>query len=85
MTFKEVDPDAHRKFRLSIVNGVILTATWKATPAGLTIATPINTDTTSTAMISGFQPGTSYTITCHITCTDGQEDDRSIVVKGKQQ
>jgi hypothetical protein len=47
-------------------------------PDGITLDSTDNDDTTVTAWLSGGTVGASYTVTCHVTTSQGRADDRSI-------
>lgn len=42
------------------------------------------TDTTTTVWLSGGVAGTKYTVTNHITTSDGRQDDRSLTINIKE-
>lgn len=50
---------------------------------GITKDSQSNTDTTVTVWISGGQAGKTGTATCHITTTQGRQDDRTIFLKAQ--
>jgi hypothetical protein len=55
-----------------------ITAVSWAVPSGLTLASSSFSTTAATAWISGGTLGASYLVTCHITTTNGRQDDRTI-------
>lgn len=57
---------------------VIVASTWAVDDPGLTIDDDSQfTDTTTAVWVSGGELGALYTVTNHITTSEGREDDRS--------
>lgn len=57
----------------------ISAVTWNV-PSGLTEEASSFTDTKATVQLSGGTAGTSYTVECKITTSDGEIDERSFVI-----
>ena len=74
-----------RTARLRVDDGdTIQSATWEATPAGLTITPGVISQTDASALISGGTAGITYTLTIHAIGTSGQRYDQSISLKVAQ-
>lgn len=77
------DPDAVLDYVIDwsvwpLADGEIITAsTWTA-PAGITVDSEDNDNTTTTVWLSGGTDGTKYLLTNHVTTSEGREDDRTI-------
>lgn len=65
-----------------LAEGETITASSWDVPAGITQATPAPsfTDTVTTIWLSGGTVGTSYTLTNHVTTSQGREDERSFTI-----
>jgi hypothetical protein len=61
----------------------ISTSTWSA-PAGITIDSETETDTTATVWLSGGTDGERYEVTNEITTDGGRTDNRTILIVCKQ-
>jgi hypothetical protein len=60
----------------------ITAAAWTST--GLTVQespAPSNTETTATVWLSGGAAGTTYSVDCHITTTNGLQDSRQLLIE----
>jgi len=60
-------------------------ATHTITATGLTVGTHTNTATTVTARLSGGSDGSDYMATARITTTGGRIDDRTYLIKIREQ
>lgn len=83
------DPDA-------VLDFVVDWATWLGAdtisgtpvwtvPAGLTKDSQSNTTTTATAVISGGTAGTDYAVGCKIATAGGRTDERTLIIRCRQQ
>jgi len=65
-----------------LAGDAIDTATWIATPAGLTLSNETTTTTASSVYVSGGQVGKKYTLTCRIVTTAAtpRKDSRYIAI-----
>jgi len=57
------------------ISSAIVTA-----PTGLTCDSYSKTDTTVTGWLSGGTAGVGYAVVCHVTTSDGRQEDRSIYI-----
>lgn len=62
----------------------ITTSTWTA-DAGITMDSDSNTTTAATVWVSGGTVGESYNLVNHIVTADGREDDRTIIIRVREQ
>jgi hypothetical protein len=53
-------------------------------PAGITKVSQSNTTTVTTIRLSGGTDGSDYEILCHVTLSDGQEDEKSLTIQVRQ-
>lgn len=63
----------------------IASSTWSVDSADLTIVTDSNDSTTTTVWLSGGVLNASYTVTNEIVTAGGRTDDRSFLIRIKQQ
>lgn len=55
----------------------IVASTWEVTPAGLTVDSDTFDPTLTTIWLSGGEVGVRYSVTNHITTSQGRQDDRT--------
>lgn len=55
----------------------IVESTWEVTPAGLTVDSDTFDPTLTTIWLSGGEVGVRYSVTNHITTSQGRQDDRT--------
>lgn len=71
------DPDTTERFGVNWIDrlgsGVtISSASWSATPSGLTLSGATNDDTSASTLVAGGIVGTTYLLTCRVSTSDGQ-------------
>lgn len=59
-------------------DGETITATTVTGETGITVGVVTNDASTVTAWLSGGTAGTSYRVVCHVTTSDGRQDDRTL-------
>jgi len=79
------DPNAVDKFTIDWDDGFLAGATLLSStvivPAGITLDSDTNDNTTVTVTLSGGTVGDEYTVTNRISTSDGRTDDRSVRVR----
>lgn len=64
-----------------LVEDETITASSWTVPDGIEEDSTSNDTTTATIWLSGGTAGTTYTVTNHITTSDGRQDDRSLKIR----
>ena len=76
------DPDATLDYELDwstwLGTGETISAATVTVPAGITLDTDTNTDTTQTAWLSGGTAGAHYDVVYQITTNQSRTDDRTV-------
>ena len=81
------DPDAVLDYAVDwtawLSDGETITASTWTVPDGITETTPAPsfTDTAATIWLTGGTVGQSYSVTNHITTSQGRQDDRSLNIR----
>lgn len=82
------DPNAVVDYRIDwskwLTDGdTIATSEWTV-PAGVTMTTEYNDDTSATIWLSGGTAGENYSLTNRITTSGGRTQDRTIIIQVKE-
>ena len=76
------DPDAYLDYILDwsewLGADTISTASWEASPSGITVASTTTTTTLAAVWLSGGVHGTDYDVRCRVVTAGGRTDDRTI-------
>lgn len=84
----EKDPDAVLDYTVDwapYLGGDTISAVEWIVPEGLTLDTQEEDDTTATAWLSGGTAGEDYEVVCRVTTVGGRIDDRTIVIRVREQ
>jgi hypothetical protein len=85
----EKDPDARKDYGRDwapwLGQDELITAHTVTAPAGITIDTHAHSDTTVTCFLSGGTAGEDYKVTFHMVTNQGRSDDKSLIVKVREQ
>lgn len=92
MAFAQIvkDPQARKDYQfdwsawLDEAGDTISASTWTPT-SGITVDSSSRTDTHTTVWLSGGTAGQSYEVVNHITTAGGREDDRTLLVRVRNQ
>ena len=80
------DPDEVASYAVEWVDALataetIASATWSASPSGLTFSAQAESGTRASVKVSGGTAGTDYKVLCRVTTSGGQTLDQSVLLR----
>lgn len=82
------DPDALLDYTIdwsSYLSGDTIASVEWIVPAGITMDSQEETDTTATIWLQGGEDKQDYDVVCRVTTVGGRVDDRTIVIRVREQ